>query len=39
MDVPVVLISGFTAATNEFATPYRVLQRLLERPAPPLRPP
>jgi autotransporter strand-loop-strand O-heptosyltransferase len=25
MDVPVVLISGFTAATNEFATPYRVI--------------
>ena len=44
MDVPVVLISGFTAATNEFATPYRGhqlprLQRLLERPPPPLRPP
>jgi len=25
MDIPVVLISGFTAATNEFATPYRVI--------------
>ena len=25
MDIPVVLISGFTAATNEFSTPYRVI--------------
>jgi autotransporter strand-loop-strand O-heptosyltransferase len=25
MEIPVVLISGFTAATNEFATPYRVI--------------
>jgi autotransporter strand-loop-strand O-heptosyltransferase len=39
---PSCLIGGFTAATNEFATPYRHqlprLQRLLERPAPPVRP-
>ena len=25
MDIPVVMISGFTHPTNEFATPYRVI--------------